>query len=439
VVAEGLGQDYFCYIVPIDRRPAQVVAQDGKPINAKQVCWQAGEALAFSSDVSEQYEIGVFHTSDGRLTWLTQAGQGDQGEPDFSPDGRWMACVLSDGPETWLTLRDLESATVQRYEIEPGIHAGPAFTPDGRSLVLLFDNPRHPPDLWRFDLAAGAFYPLTTSLPASLTPDDFVMPQHVQYDSPDGRCVPALLFLPDDFRRALAGGPAAPPPAVVIIHGGPSWLFQYLWYPVMAHCASRGWTVLAPNYRGSTGYGRAWQYANRFEMGNLDTLDVAAGVDYLVSHGLADPQRVGVTGRSHGGFLTMSCLTRYPEIFAVGSAIVPFLNWFTSHAGSRDDLKHWDLENMGSPLENADLWRERSPYFFLDRIRVPVQMVCGANDPRCPASESIAARDRLLELRKEVELLLYEDEGHAFLKVENVVDHELKRISFLARVLDQDR
>jgi dipeptidyl aminopeptidase/acylaminoacyl peptidase len=204
----------------------------------------------------------------------------------------------------------------------------------------------------------------------------------------------------------------------------------------MSHLASRGWVVLAPNYRGSSGYGREWQLANRFDIGRGDTMDVVAGVDYLVRQGLANPQRIAVTGRSHGGYLTMSCLTNYPDRWAGGSAVVPFLNWFTSHANSRPDLQHWDIENMGNPVENEALWRERSPFFFLDRVQAPVQLICGANDPRCPASESIQARDALLALGKQVDFLLYPDEGHAFLKIENIVEHELRRVAFLAACLE---
>jgi dipeptidyl aminopeptidase/acylaminoacyl peptidase len=100
------------------------------------------------------------------------------------------------------------------------------------------------------------------------------------------------------------------------------------------------------------------------------------------------------------------------------------------------DLQHWDIENMGDPVENEALWRERSPYFHLDRIQSPVQLICGANDPRCPASESLQAWDALLRLGKQVDLLLYPDEGHAFLKIQNVVDHELRRVAFLAACLE---
>ena len=192
---------------------------------------------------------------------------------------------------------------------------------------------------------------------------------------------------------------------------------------------------MAPNYRGSTGYGRDWQYANRFDIGGVDTDDVTAGVKYLLENKLADPQRIAVTGRSHGGYLTMTCLTRYPDLWCTGSAVVPFLNWFTAHRNSREDLQHWDIQNFGDPKENHDLWYERSPFFFLDNIKAPVQLICGENDPRCPPSESIQARDKLLEIGRDVDFMIYQGEGHAFLKTENVVDAEVRRVNFLVKNL----
>jgi dipeptidyl aminopeptidase/acylaminoacyl peptidase len=253
------------------------------------------------------------------------------------------------------------------------------------------------------------------------------MPEEITYPGMDNAPVPALLF--------KSKKTDATTPAVIVIHGGPGWHFQVEWHPFMSHLTGRGWTVLAPNYRGSTGYGRSWQLANRFDLGGVDTDDVAAGVRYLLDNGLADPQRIAVTGRSHGGYLTMSCLTRYPGLWRAGSAVVPFLNWFTAHETSREDLQHWDLQNFGNPIDDKDLWFERSPFFFLDQVNAPVQLICAENDPRCPASESAQARDRLLELGKEVDFHLYLGEGHAFLKIENVVDAEVQRVNFLARAL----
>jgi dipeptidyl aminopeptidase/acylaminoacyl peptidase len=209
------------------------------------------------------------------------------------------------------------------------------------------------------------------------------------------------------------------------------------WYPIMAAMSDRGWTVLVPNFRGSTGYGRAWQLASRFDYGGVDADDVAAGAHYLAREGLADPARIAVTGRSHGGYLTACCLTRFPDLWAAGSALVPYLNWFTNHNEIRPDLQKWDLENFGDPVRDYERWRERSPSFFLDRIRAPLQLICGRQDARCPVSDSIEAYETLTRLGKEAELIIYEDEGHSFLKIENVLDSETRRIEFLARCLDR--
>jgi dipeptidyl aminopeptidase/acylaminoacyl peptidase len=172
-------------------------------------------------------------------------------------------------------------------------------------------------------------------------------------------------------------------------------------------------------------------------MGGVDTDDCAAGVQYLLENNHAVKNKIAVTGRSHGGYLTMMCMTMYPEFWAVGSAVVPFMNWLKSHKDSREDLQHWNIENMGDPEENRELWIARSPYFFLDKISAPVQLICGGNDPRCPASDSIDARDKLVELGKEVDLLIYKDEGHAFLDIANLIDAEEKCVEFLAKVLEK--
>jgi dipeptidyl aminopeptidase/acylaminoacyl peptidase len=112
------------------------------------------------------------------------------------------------------------------------------------------------------------------------------------------------------------------------------------------------------------------------------------------------------------------------------------LNWFKPHEESREDLQHWNIENMGYPKEDYERWYNASPYFFLDRINAPVQLICGGNDPRCPASDSLDARDKLVELGKEIELILYENEGHVFLNINNVLHSEMMRVEFLMKVLE---
>ena len=161
-----------------------------------------------------------------------------------------------------------------------------------------------------------------------------------------------------------------------------------------------------------------------------------AGAEYLAREEIADPGRIAVTGRSWGGYLTMTCLTQYPTQWAAGAAVVPFLNWFTGHANLREDLQHWGIENFGDPVTNKDLWIERSPFFFLDRVQAPVQLICGEHDVRCPASESRQAFETLTSLGKECEYHLYNGEGHSFLKVKNQVKSKQQVVDFLAKHLE---
>jgi len=430
VVVEAVGQDLWTVIVPSEGGEPHIISDANGPINAKDARWSPDSTrIAFSSDVHGIFDIGIYELEIRQITWVTEGeDDGDKEQPTWSPDGRRLAYTVSDGPVMALAIQELEGDSRLTYQVEPGVYYRPWFTPDGAHLAFIFDNPRYPDDLWLLSLADGSFMQITHSLPLDLQDSQFVMPTAVRYPGLDDVSVPALLYKPSQVREL--------PPAVVYVHGGPTWLTQVTWDPLVQHMVSRGWVVLAPNYRGSTGYGKGWQLANRFDMGGGDTRDVVAGADYLIREGLADPARIAITGASWGGYLTMTSLTQYPNRWAAGSAVVPFLNWFTGHANSREDLQHWDLENFGDPEKDHDLYYERSPFFFLDCITAPVQMICGAQDVRCPASESIQARDELLAQGKECDLVLYQDEGHGFLKTDNVVDAKKRRVAFLAGALE---
>ncbi|MDY6874919.1 MAG: S9 family peptidase [Chloroflexota bacterium] len=433
IVTGASGQDDDTFIIPVEGGEPRIISDASASVHAKNARWAPDSTrLAFAANVHGRFDVGIYELETGQITWVAD-GESDQEHPAWSPDGRRLAYVVSHGPATALAVSDLEQGTLATYQVETGVHYRPCFTPDGAHLAFVFDSPRHPRDLWLFSLADGSLRQLTHSLPSDLQDVPFVTPVAVGYHSLDGRSVPALLYRPrqDDQDERL-------PPAVVYVHGGPSWLTRITWDPLVQHMVSRGWVVLAPNYRGSTGYGREWQLANRFDLGGGDTKDVVAGADYLVRDGLADPARIAVTGVSYGGYMTMTSLTRYPDRWAAGSAVVPFLNWFTEFANERQDLQHWDRENFGDPEKDHDLYYERSPFFFLGCITVPVQLICGAHDPRCPAGESIQARDALLAQGKRCDFILYPDEGHLFQKTRNVVDAKKRRVAFLAEMLEND-
>ncbi len=431
VESESTASDRSIHIIPVGhsrkgKGPKINTVQlriDGKALNAQQPAWSPdSKFLAFSAELDEWHDIGLFNIETQEITWVNQS-VGDDTQPAWSRDGSRIGWVHSEGAVTSFQFKE-GSAAVNQIQIGAGVHYLPQFTSDG--VVIVYEDTTRPSDLWKINLEDNSIQQLTNSLPDELRNANFVQPEEIWYEGKDGVRVPALLYRAEGSQCA-----------VIDIHGGPNWLYQFLWNPKISYMVSRGWTVLAPNYRGSTGYGKKWQNASRYDMGGVDTDDCAAGVKYLIENNLADKNKIGITGRSHGGYLTMSCMTTYPELWSVGSAVVPFLDWIKSHHDSREDLQHWNIENMGYPEDNHDLWVARSPYFFLDKLNAPVQMISGANDPRCPASDSIKARDKMVELGKQVELLLYPDEGHTFLNIENLIDAETKRVEFLARVLEK--
>jgi dipeptidyl aminopeptidase/acylaminoacyl peptidase len=386
--------------------------------------------LAFSSDDRGLSDIGIYDLVTRSIDWITHSDC-EYYYPVWSPTGDRIAYQRLQEGDLDLVLHDVTgSHSPEVVQIIPGSHNQQRFTPDGSALIFTYSGSAHPPDLWVRQLPDRHTQQLTNSLHADLARSIFVAPRHVWYPSldPDVQ-VPALLYLPTNTP------PDRLPPAVLYVHGGPTSLHDNDWYPAVQDFVMRGYVVICPNYRGSTGYGKAFKVANRFDLGRGDTNDVAAAADYLVREGLADPRRIGVTGISYGGFMTMTCVTQYPGKFAAGSALVPFVNWFTEHASEREDLQYWDDQNMGDPVKDYDRWYENSPIFFIDRITAPIQLIAGDNDVRCPKEEAEQVRDKLIALGRPVEMHVYADEGHILRRLDNRVDAYRKRAAFLDRYL----
>jgi len=207
------------------------------------------------------------------------------------------------------------------------------------------------------------------------------------------------------------------------------------WFPDIQFLVSHGFVVIAPNFRGSTGFGRAFQEANRRDLGGGDLRDLVAAVDFLKRTGYVDPRRIAVMGASYGGYLTLMALTKYPDLWAAGVAIVPFANWFTEYESEDPTLKAYDRVMMGDPVADAELWRDRSPIFFADRIRAPLLLLAGANDIRCPAAETRQIAEAVRSAGGIVEVKIYENEGHGFSRRENRIDAFRRVAQFLKRYL----
>ncbi|CAG0932047.1 acylaminoacyl-peptidase [Thermoflexales bacterium] len=423
------GQNHAIYLVPTNGGPEIRLGEELGLQDAELAEWSPdSRRLAFVSADRGMYDVVLYDLNTCTIEWLTPSDY-EYYSPTWSPQADRLLYLVSREASCDLVLHDLKHGP-EIIRILPGIHNQARFTPDGAALVLTYSGPAHPPDLWSLCLADRATTQLTDSLPPQIDRSIFVQPTHVWYPSLDpGVQVPALLYQPQSTVSA------GPPPGVIYVHGGPTAQQDNDWYPAIQDFVTRGYVVLCPNYRGSTGYGKAFREANRFDLGRGDTNDVAAGADYLAREGLADPRRIAVTGISYGGFMTMTCTTQHPDKWAAGSALVPFVNWFTEHASEREDLQYWDAQNMGDPVKDYERWYQNSPIFFVERITAPIQLMAGGNDVRCPPAEAGQVRDKLLELGRPVEMYVYADEGHILRQLNHRVDAYQKRAAFIDRYL----
>ncbi len=385
--------------------------------------------VLFTSNANGYENIGLLEISTKKISWVTKDKWEIRGG-EFSPDGKHIAFTANiDGNED-IYLRDLATGKSTALPIPRGLNepAGghSAFTKDGSRLLYYHNGPTTPGDLWVYTLATGKSHQVTDSFVAGVRSEDMVEPYLVQYPSRDGKwTISAFLYVP--FNMARNGQNAA----IVYIHGGPTSQTMNSFNRFVQYAANQGYMVLAPNYRGSTGYGKEFQQANLFDMGGGDLQDVLAGVDWIKQTGHLDPKKIAVMGGSYGGYLSMMSVTKAPEMWAAGVPIVPFVNWFTEIENEDPVLQQSDLATMGDVVKNKALYEDRSPINFIDRIKAPLLLLAGGHDPRCPKSETQQVVDAIKKRGGTVDYKIYENEGHGFARVENQIDAYRRVADFL--------
>jgi dipeptidyl aminopeptidase/acylaminoacyl peptidase len=298
-----------------------------------------------------------------------------------------------------------------------------AFTKDGLRLMYYHNGPTAPGDLWVYTFASGKSHQVTHSLVAGIRSEDMVEPSLVHYPSKDGKwTISAFVYMPYNLPRN------GQHPAIVLVHGGPTAQTVNAFNRFVQHVANQGYIVIAPNYRGSTGYGKEFQQANLFDMGGGDLQDVLAAAEWIKQTGYVDPKKLIVMGGSYGGYMSMMAVTKAPDVWAAGVPIVPFVNYFTEIENEDPVLRESDIATMGDPEKNKDLYRDRSPIFFVDQIKAPLLLLAGGNDPRCPKTEAQQVVDAIKKRNGVVDYKVYENEGHGFSRVDNQID-AYKRVS----------
>jgi dipeptidyl aminopeptidase/acylaminoacyl peptidase len=379
-----------------------------------------GKLLAFLSQQSGWDEVWIVGPDGQGLRQLTHLGA-DANDLAWSPDGTKLAATVNRGGALHLALIDVQTGEATNLRSDEGIYMRPLWSPDGDWLLVHYEEPARPPDLYKVDLA-GRMQQLTFSNPPALAANHFSRPERISYKSYDGLEIPAFLFRPQNSNGA----------AIVYPHGGPSLQAQLEWDPQIHYYAAKGYTWLLPNYRGSTGYGVDFEHANYNDWGNGDTQDCLNGARYLSQLPGIDRQRLAIYGASYGGYMVACCLSRDPEyLFACGVDKFGDENILSSWAQCKRDLRLYSEIFLGHPANNRQVYLDGSPIYQVKNVQKPVMIFHGLEDDVVPPQASEEWVEALRREGKTFEYKTYAGEAHGFQKRSTRLDFYRRMERFL--------
>ncbi|HJZ77467.1 MAG TPA: prolyl oligopeptidase family serine peptidase [Vicinamibacterales bacterium] len=351
-------------------------------------------------------------------------GKFEAWRPAWSPDGTKIAFDANQ-PDRYgdrhlyvATLgSDPSHATIAAVTSGRGTNIAPQWSPDGTRLLYQHTDPHNSADLWVVDVASKKTTRLTDSMPASMDRASFVEPEMVKYAGPDGQQVPAWLFVPKNLDRTKKH------PAIVWIHGDgvnqnyDGWHVQRnyaVYYSFHQYLLQQGYVVIAPDYRGSIGYGRDWREGVYMDVGGKDAKDAWMAANYLKTLTYVDIDRVGVWGLSYGGFFTLIAVTDQPKLFRAGVDVAGVVDYAMYY----EDPYHggWTASRIGTPQQNPAVYANASPLSHVDRLERPLLVLHGTSDVNVPYLHSVRLIDELLKKGKGdlVSFMTYPGEFHYF-------------------------
>jgi dipeptidyl aminopeptidase/acylaminoacyl peptidase len=373
-----------------------------------------GLRVAASSDADGNRRVGLLTLETGDVQWLTPRDERiEEYAGHFSPDGRWLSVIRNVDSTLTPLLYDTATGQARELKLPPGLAVGTEFAHGGTHLLFSYVTTTTRPQVLLYNLADDTTEVLLDAEYGDVDPADFVPGEYIRYPTADGLEVPAILYRPRELEEGRKY------PALIHAHGGPTAQFFRGFDAQAQFLADRGYLVLCPNVRGSTGYGVTWRDANLLDWGGRDLSDIAAGAGYLGSLPEVDGARLGIFGGSYGGYLSYMAVVRQPELFKVGVPIVGITDLhqlYEDNSRAMPQLGYYFRTMMGDPVDNAALWRDRSAITHAADLKAHLFMMHGSNDPRCPVNQARGFRDALLangrQEGRDFEYVEFADEGH---------------------------
>jgi dipeptidyl aminopeptidase/acylaminoacyl peptidase len=351
----------------------------------------------------------------------------------FSKNGKYRVSAVNADARTELRLYDAKTgARVPLPQLPEGDVTSVRISPSENLMAFYVNGDRSPSNLFVHDFRTGKSTRLTDALSKSIRPDDLVDAEVVRFNSFDGMPIPNILYKPHQAT------PQAKAPALVWVHGGPGGQTRKGYSAAIQFLVNHGYVVLGINNRGSSGYGKTFFTADDGKHGREPLWDCVEAKKYLASLPYVDGERIGIIGGSYGGYMVLAALAFQPDVFDVGVDIFGVSNWDRT---LRSIPPWWEAGRkalyveIGDPDKDAQRIRETSPLFHADKIKKPLLVIQGANDPRVIKPESDDVVQAVRKNKVPVEYVVFPDEGHGFSKKVNEAKSSQATLEFLDRHL----
>jgi dipeptidyl aminopeptidase/acylaminoacyl peptidase len=355
--------------------------------------------------------------------------------PRFSPDGKTIVFTSNRGSleatNLWaIPARGGEARQVVQFDV-PGVVSNPQWTPDSKRLLFSRQSPLETPDLLVSELGSSTPPKQLTYTTSKNYEASAQIPERISWPSKDRKQIVGLLYKP---KNTKAGTKL---PLVVWVHGGPEGQDDYRADGWAQFLAQAGYLVLEPNYRGSSGYGEAFRNLNVEDSNGGEVDDVAAGAQYLVSQGLADPARLAIGGGSHGGTMTAYMVVHYPELFAAAIELYGVVDrdLFVQRTNPDSSIR-WMMKMGGSPSEKPDVYKRANVLQQVDKVQTPLLVMHGEDDPQVPPANSTEFVKALRAHHKTVFYFTYPNELHGFSLPAHRLDAWQKQLAFLQHYIN---
>lgn len=351
----------------------------------------------------------------------------------LSENGKYHVIGVNEDGRNKLLLFDHKTGKELKFPaVKDGSVQGVRISPSEKNMIVYVASDRTPTNLWWYNFDNGKLQKLTSALNPQINPNDLVDAQVVRFKSFDGLEIPAIFYKP---KQAAVGSRV---PALVWVHGGPGGQSRAGYSQAIQYFVNHGYAVLAVNNRGSSGYGKTFYKMDNRDHGNKDLKDCVWGKKWLEEQPYIDGSKIGIYGGSYGGFMSLAGIIQYPKEFKVGVDMFGVTNWLrtlNSVPSWWESFRKALYDEMGDPATDSVRLRNISPLFNTDKIKTPLLVLQGSNDPRVLQVESDEIVAGARRNGTPVEYVLFPDEGHGFVKKENQMKAAKVTLAFLDKYL----